>query len=479
MKIVQTFWTAGKSLTSDSFGWNNPQTHLLSWTLSCLSLRKHHEEVVLYTDTEGCQTFIEKMHLPYTEVVVCYDHLKCPEAHWAYPKLLTYARQDAPFVHVDGDLYLPQGLPKEFEEASLIAQNAEGGTDYYKQMMRGILEKQPILPDYLYQELTKESIGAYNAGVLGGNDLAFITQYCDEAFRVIKDNHLDDLDCKMVNVNNNLMFEQTLFYALVHKYGKHVSTVFPKNMMDNGYTYEEFCNILQYDHTRLLHILGGHKRNRIVDKQLETILAAKYPEYYMRVLSLFPQRNKRLCPTSHLTRSDLTVQMCVAIYCDWLQAQIERWKDIPTARLLALARHADGYLHFIHANQTERELFSLTKNPYTAIFSMPHGWPEEAKTILCYRASPDTLPCQSDIACIPCLSGEGYKERLIGDMAYNILALLEEEMSIKDLCTQLSTCFSDEMASDKERIERLINRELNYLLDNGIIYAHLPQQVNL
>ena len=41
MRIVQTFWTDRQSLLENSFGWINPQFHLMSWALSCLSLRKH------------------------------------------------------------------------------------------------------------------------------------------------------------------------------------------------------------------------------------------------------------------------------------------------------------------------------------------------------------------------------------------------------------------------------------------------------
>ena len=75
MRIVQTFWTDRQSLLENSFGWINPQFHLMSWALSCLSLRKNYDEVVLYTDSEGYRVFIELLKLPYTEVVVQYDGL--------------------------------------------------------------------------------------------------------------------------------------------------------------------------------------------------------------------------------------------------------------------------------------------------------------------------------------------------------------------------------------------------------------------
>ena len=82
-------------------------------------MREHYEEVVLYTDTNGYRVFGELLKLPYTDIVVQYDNLPCPEQHWAYPKLLTYSLQEKPFLHVDGDVFLPYRLPQEIESAGL------------------------------------------------------------------------------------------------------------------------------------------------------------------------------------------------------------------------------------------------------------------------------------------------------------------------------------------------------------------------
>ena len=35
MRIVQTFWSGGKSLLQDGFGWLHPEYNLMSWALSC------------------------------------------------------------------------------------------------------------------------------------------------------------------------------------------------------------------------------------------------------------------------------------------------------------------------------------------------------------------------------------------------------------------------------------------------------------
>ena len=63
MRIVQTFWSGGKSLLQDGFGWLHPEYNLMSWALSYLSLREHYDEVALYTDSEGKRILIDELHL--------------------------------------------------------------------------------------------------------------------------------------------------------------------------------------------------------------------------------------------------------------------------------------------------------------------------------------------------------------------------------------------------------------------------------
>ena len=61
MRIVQTLWTAGQSLTANAMGWLNPQMNLMSWALSANSMREHTDDLVLYTDTEGARTLADRL----------------------------------------------------------------------------------------------------------------------------------------------------------------------------------------------------------------------------------------------------------------------------------------------------------------------------------------------------------------------------------------------------------------------------------
>lgn len=144
MRVIQTFWTAKGNPLLSTYGWTHPRYNAMSWALSCLCLHQHFNDIELYTDTAGYQFLIEKLGLPYKKAHVVLDDFFCLPYHWALSKIKVYSMQESPFVHVDGDIYLPNGLPDSLLAAKLIAQNKEFGTDYYRKMMDGILACQQI-----------------------------------------------------------------------------------------------------------------------------------------------------------------------------------------------------------------------------------------------------------------------------------------------------------------------------------------------
>ncbi len=445
----------------------------MSWALSCLSLKDKYKNVVLYTDSHGYEIFAEQLQLPYTDVIIQYDNLTCPEPHWAYPKLLTYSLQKEPFIHVDGDVYSPEKLDSTIEKSGLIAQNKETGSNYYKNMMNQILQKNFFIPSFLKEELEKDSIGSYNAGIIGGNDLEFIAEYCQTAFQFIEANHLNDIDSKNIHINNNILFEQMLFYALANRHNKPVATVLDHSVRDNGYTYNDFCNFYLYDKAKLMHIIGGHKKNQRVCDLLSKTLLNKYPDYYKKIIELFAHKHKRMQnETKHTTPPDLSVQMCIASYQDYLHSLSEKWEKLSNDVLLGLEKRSSAYPIFLNTDKEKQGAFIIHKNPYLSIYEIPGHWPEEAKSLLKERINKDIHSGHYDIACIPCLLNEGFKEVLINDLCYNILILLEEEKTFECLFKELLPCFSSEISEDKEQTCRLIQTALEYLFYNGLIYIN-------
>lgn len=91
MKIIQSFWSGGKDILLDSFGWHTSQAHLMAWALSCLNIRKFYGDVELYTDKQGYEMFINQLHLPYSNVHIILEELKpYPKELWALAKIKAY-----------------------------------------------------------------------------------------------------------------------------------------------------------------------------------------------------------------------------------------------------------------------------------------------------------------------------------------------------------------------------------------------------
>jgi hypothetical protein len=79
MNVVQTFWSGNKDPMLDGFGWLSPKYHIMSWTLSCLSLINNYENVILYTDSLGYKIFHDFLKLPYSKIIIQYDNLEVPQ----------------------------------------------------------------------------------------------------------------------------------------------------------------------------------------------------------------------------------------------------------------------------------------------------------------------------------------------------------------------------------------------------------------
>lgn len=471
MKIVQTFWSGYKNPLIDDFGWKSPQEHLMSWALSCLSLKENYDEVVLYTDSIGYYVLKELLGLPYTNVILQYDNLSCPEQHWAYPKILTYSLQNQPFIHVDGDVYLPKRLAPVIESSGLIAQNKEIGTPYYKNMVNAIIQSNIHIPSFLNEELKKDSISSYNAGIIGGNDIEFIQRYCQTAFKFINENHLNDMDNDNKNVNLNILFEQILFYVLSQEQHKKVFTVLNRDIRDNGYTYNDFCDFYAFEELDLMHIIGGHKRNNRICELLNRTLLNKYPEYYERIINLFSKKHNRLhCDDKQMIIKDLSVEKNIASYQDYLNSLSIRWQSIPNEVLFDLEKKNCNYLNFLNISHKNKLLIRIKKNPHLSIHEISDNWTFEARQLIKERINKNYYSERFEIACIPSLLKNGLDEILIDDLCYNILLLLKKGRTFKYILENLSPCFQESFQINKSMIRQMIEERVEYLFYNKLIY---------
>ena len=464
MRIVQTFWTAGRDPLKYSFGWSHPEYNLMSWALSCLSLREHYDEVALYTDQEGYDVLINKLHLPYTEVNVVYDKNLCLPQHWAYAKIKTYSMQTKPFIHVDGDVYLPQPILEDIADAPLIAQNKEIGTDYYKQMMEKIIQPSSInMSDYLSDGIKEESVSSYNMGIFGGSNLAFIKKYCEEAQKLCDTNKN-----LCLNGNFNLLFEQILFAYMVKKENLYVSSIFPQTFNDNGYSVEEFCKLDRFEDKDYFHILGGHKRNPVIIESLEETFISKFPDYYKLIASFSPYHYQRGKNKAVLCVPMMFSGSSIKTYIDFLNEAEMYWSSLPWEEIfnVELTRFKGKTLSY-HEEKFCPELV-VRRNPYLRCFDIPTSWGADAIQKIRTRLScKEDAPLQK-IAVIPILSTKLRKEYVLFESEIEVLEQLNEQpMHVKDLLNELIS------KSKSENMRSLWMNEIRILLNEGILIPYL------
>lgn len=390
----------------------------MSWALSCLCLKERFGEVELYTDDVGKKWLSDVLMLPYDNVHNVYDQSLCLPHHWAYAKIKTYSLQKEPFLHVDGDVFVPHPFAKDIEDAALVGQNLEYGTAHYEQMLNDFLGHPGIVvPEWLRKCWQNRPLMSLNMGVFGGNDLSFIQRYCEEVDCLLDANGINDPSDQRSVVNVNVIFEQMLLEALASKEKQEISTVLDKQYPDTGYTQSLFCDFETWKQSRLLHIVGGNKRQLAICLALERKLFQTYPEYYRRIAQLFPERHPYI---GMPVEKELVCPMSI-------EGIGEVWK-------------------FVDGSATKHVQFC--RNPLARM--LPYA--ESSGKRMIY---------------VPLIYSTVGDRVSISPLGWNIFQLLEDKsLSIQEIREALSPYFSDAI---KPSAGEHISSEVKYLLHTGVL----------
>lgn len=465
MKAIQTLWCGDRDLETSPFWWLHAEYNLMSWALSCMSLKEQFGKVTLYTDSRGARMLADRLGLPYDEVVVCFDTFDCLTCHWALAKVKTYSVQTEPFVHIDGDIYLPRPLPGKVTGARLVAQNKEQCTDYYGGMIRKFLAVEGLkLSPQFDRVLRGGDVPSYNLGFCGGNDLDFFGRYCDEIFRFFRDNDFNGDRFRFSDISANVVYEQVFFAIMARDECVDVTTVHPDAIRDNGYMQRDFCDLPHYGQKQFIHILGGHKRTPEVCNMLERTLLREYPAMYERVAALFPERHKRL--SGQPVHVESTQEFAgLENYRTFLNSCNEAWNGIGRDALLAEARKASVVTGLADKDKPVRDGLVFSRNPFLKIYNIPVGEADMLKKRL--KVSPAER--KNDVAITPSVSGNGFAEYALDDLSYNVLTLLDEPKTFACLSAELKPCFAG--GTPPETVGQCLERTLGGLLSQGMVTA--------
>jgi hypothetical protein len=530
MRVVQTLWACGQSLKNNSFGWPSPQYHIISWALSSLMLREHYEDIHLYTDSSGYELLIDKLKLPYKTGNIVYDQIDQKHIHnYALAKLMTYNVQPLPFIHVDGDVFIFRKFKNGLEKAALIAQNPEKGTAHYEALMKATKRRIKYLPHNLEQELAKPSISAFNAGIFGGHDLAFIKKYANYGLELFERNTGFTEDEHRYG-NINILFEQILFYVMCTAENKTVTCLFDDAINDNGYSKAKFADFsLTPTHLDYLHLIGGKKKKREICDLMSKTLFQKYPETFHQVIAYFNQlpvyySGKILKPLNgnselkaktkpgnlitnsfkytrtidllgelnfsvhELTQDDIEAYVHYASsaiardvfnYERLLRSTLQKWENIDVEYLLMTERCSPSALEDLLNSSHSREDIHFQRNRYLTIIEESFDWTWECKK----HIAPDLFVSQSEdesgIAIIPQLFFEGYYEVTIDVLDYNILMLLGGPKNIEELQATLANSFNITDEVGLQQLRNLILLKLKALYLNRCLFFETNVAVDI
>ncbi|MBJ2125976.1 DUF6734 family protein [Flavobacterium sp. IB48] len=290
MKIIQSFWSGNQNNFDNSGGWYSYRYHWMSWILSCHQLIRYHDHVELYTDSFGYKILIEKLKLPYTKVHVTLDEANgYPKDFWAIAKVKTFQKQNEPFLHVDGDVFVWSSLTDQFKNSNLAVQSMEVTDMYYRNIWKDIYPELVYLPEELHKFHNDQSNISYNMGIVGGNNMSFFKDYCEKSIDFVDANKVswDQIN----GLHFNVFFEQLLFCKHAESMKQEVEFLFPEMPVDNEYF--GFADFHEVPDKTYLHLLGNYKKEPVICKFMESYIMRIYPESYANLGALINEFNGR------------------------------------------------------------------------------------------------------------------------------------------------------------------------------------------
>lgn len=154
----------------------------------------------LYTDSIG-----EKV-LSFTgcNIINCYDNIydNISTKLWAYPKIITYSKQEDPYLHFDLDFILKQ--PISIPDCDVYVQCP----DTYKDTFTNDLNSTGLsLPKEFDNKLLDNS---FTMGIFGMFDMELNHKYANASLKYFNDNNSTVNDWRSVTMTNTVLEQQLL-----------------------------------------------------------------------------------------------------------------------------------------------------------------------------------------------------------------------------------------------------------------------------
>jgi hypothetical protein len=261
----------------------------MSWALSVYLAKKQYSDLALVTDTHGAEILVNKMGLPFSDVSLSLDKLKeNTKAFWGLGKIVAYAEQERPFIHLDSDIYLWKQLPAYVGQAGLTAQSPDILFEWYRQkeIMAFLQHKRGYIPEPFSWYFNKDKQMAYCCGIVGGNNLDFIQFYAKNILDILYKNY--NLFLEVPESDKFfwwIAIEQYLLAACAEYYQDRLG-----NSLDCKCLFTNPGDPYQWELASELgftHLISWNKEIDYILWRLEDRVKKDCPVYYERINSLF------------------------------------------------------------------------------------------------------------------------------------------------------------------------------------------------
>lgn len=259
MKAIYSFWNPEGD--SNKCGFNSLRDLVASTALSVELLKERIGRVELVTNSFGEDLLINQGQIPFSSVSVSLNQFDSliPKYFWALPKLYACSIQNEPFIHIDNDVYLWNGIKRSLLEAPIAFQNKEDYTNepkYYGwyPILKNEFETLPFTPQVIKNNTSPH---AWNCGVIAINDLALMQEWYELSSCFILNQSNQDIILKSNNlIHVNLYYEQFFIGCLIRSKGR----AFEEKVQTWFRKFDE-CN----NYPRYTHLWGTDKR-RFIDR---------------------------------------------------------------------------------------------------------------------------------------------------------------------------------------------------------------------
>lgn len=253
MKSYMSFWSCGYQKQENLlFDFHKISSHFL---------KKNFGEVHLITDNNGQKLLKD---IKFDSISTDLENLpKNYSSVWSLGKIQTYkiaAQKGDPFLHVDYDVILWEGLLDGFDKSDLIVQSVETNAINFYEIDK-FIKNCPDIGILKNLDLPKN---AFNCGIFGGHDLEFIYKYSTGALDLILNKENENFFC-----NYQKFFHQWTKAAIVEQYYLAAYAQFYNKKIDSY-----ILNINNENHVsqkKYTHIWGAKNRPEIIN-QIKKIL---------------------------------------------------------------------------------------------------------------------------------------------------------------------------------------------------------------